>query len=277
MVFGLLDLESQVSHRKIRFATQLAACAGVMLAEITTGVEALAEGRCTDTSGEIEVDRPDVTNSSVVVPEESLQIEYGINLTQQGVARLVDGPNTRVRFGLGGCSEFLVDLPNYTYSLTPGSLSGFSDISPALKHQIGPLPGGIDLSVTLGIALPTGNAAVSGSGYQPYLQFPWSHEFGGGWGISGMVTAFWYADDSARHGLLQPTFVIERQVMSNADLFVEYVGEYPTHGAPSQLLNSGAAYRFTRLQQLDFHLAFGLDERAPRYLFGLGYSIRWDH
>ena len=248
----------------------------MMLAEITNEVEALAEGRCTDTSGEIEVDRPDVTNSSVVLPAGSLQIENGVNLTQQGDARLVDGPNTRVRVGLGGCNEFLVDLPNYTRSPNPGSPSGFSDISPALKHQIGPLPGDIELSATLGIALPTGNAALSGSGYQPYLQFPWSHPFGGGWGISGMVTAFWYPENSARRGLLQPTFVIESRVTSRADLFVEYVGGYPTHGAPSQLLNSGGAYRLSRLQQLDLHLAFGLDERAPRYIFGIGYSIRWD-
>jgi hypothetical protein len=190
---------------------------------------------------------------------------------------LVDGPNTRVRFGLGGCNELLVDLPNYTYSLNPGSPSGFSDISPALKHQIGPLPGDIDLAATVGIAVPTGNPAVSGSGYQLYLQFPWSHELGGGWGISGMLTAFWYPDDPVHHGLLQPTFVIERLVIPQADLFVEYVGGYPTHGAPSQLVNSGGAYRFTRLQQIDFHLAFGLNERAPRYVFGIGYSIRWDH
>jgi hypothetical protein len=87
-----------------------------------------------------------------------------------------------VRFGLGGCNELLVDLPNYTYSLNPGSPSGFSDISPALKHQIGPLPGDIDLAATIGIAVPTGNPAVCGLGYQLYLQFPWSHELGGGWG-----------------------------------------------------------------------------------------------
>lgn len=266
-----------MSHRKIRFAAPRAAIASVMLAQILTAAEVLAEDRCTDTSVGIEVDRPDVTNSSVVVPEGSLQIENGVNLTQQGDAWLVDGPNTRVRFGLGGCNELLVDLPNYTYSLNPGSPSGFSDISPALKHQIGPLPGDIDLAATVGIAVPTGNPAVSGSGYQLYLQFPWSHELGGGWGISGMLTAFWYPDDPVHHGLLQPTFVIERLVIPQADLFVEYVGGYPTHGGPSQLVNSGGAYRFTRLQQIDFHLAFGLNERAPRYVFGIGYSIRWDH
>jgi hypothetical protein len=92
-----------------------------------------------------------------------------------------------------------------------------------------------------------------------------------------MVTAFWYPDDRTRHGLLQPTLVIERQLRSNADVFVEYVGGFPTRGAPSQLLDSGGAYRFTRLQQLDFHLAGGLNDRAPRYYVGIGYSLRLDH
>lgn len=182
----------------------------------------------------------------------------------------------RVRVGIGGCNEFLVDLPDYAYSRHSALPDGFSDIGPAFKHQFGRLPGDVDLSATLGIALPTGNAAVSGSGYQPYLQFPWSRKLDDRWEITGMVTTFWYPDDSARHGLLQATLVIEHEVISRADVFVEYVGEYPTRGAPSQLINSGGAYRFTRLQQLDFHLAFGFDERAPRYSFGIGYSIRWD-
>ena len=40
-----------------------------------------------------------------------------------------------------------------------------------------------------------------------------------------MLTAFWYPDDPVHHGLLQPTFVIERLVIPQADLFVEYVGD----------------------------------------------------
>jgi hypothetical protein len=54
------------------------------------------------------------------------------------------------------------------------------------------------------------------------------------------------------------------------------VGDYPERGASQFLLNSGATYRITRTQQIDFHVAFGLNNNAPHYIFGLGYSFRFD-
>src|ERR1700676_5801217 len=68
---------------------------------------------CPSTKGEIDTDRPDVTNSSLVVPASSLQSENGINLSQRDGGRLVDGTNTRLRAGISTCLEFLVDLPTY--------------------------------------------------------------------------------------------------------------------------------------------------------------------
>jgi hypothetical protein len=91
-----------------------------------------------------------------------------------------------------------------------------------------------------------------------------------------MFTTFWSPANADHHVVLEPTFVIERQVSSRADLFVEYVGDYASRGGAAQLLNSGGALRITRLQQLDFHVAFGLNGLAPRYIIGVGYSIRWD-
>ena len=40
----------------------------------------------------------------------------------------------------------------------------------------------MELSVTAGAGLPTGATRINGPGVQPYLQFPWSHELGNGWG-----------------------------------------------------------------------------------------------
>jgi len=53
-------------------------------------------------------------------------------------------------------------------------------------------------------------------------------------------------------------------------------GDYPNHSGPSQVINSGGAYRFTATQQIDFHAGFGPTNRAPNYFFGLGYSVRFD-
>jgi hypothetical protein len=127
-----------------------------------------------------------------------------------------------------------------------------------------------------GLALPTGSAGIAGHGAQPYLQFPWSWELRGGWGLSGMLTEFIRPSDPARKLITETTFVVEKKVTEKASLFVEYVGDYPESGSPTQLLNSGGLYRLGPDQQVDFHVALGLNHNAPSYIVGVGYSIRFD-
>jgi hypothetical protein len=70
--------------------------------------------------------------------------------------------------------------------------------------------------------------------------------------------------------------VIEKKVTENANLFVEYVGDYPENSSPSQLFNSGGLYHLSPTQQVDFHVAFRLNHNAPSYIVGVGYSFRID-
>jgi hypothetical protein len=78
------------------------------------------------------------------------------------------------------CFKVLVDLPSYVTSPHGPGHSGSTDIAPALKWQISPIPGKFDLSMTVGAGLPTGATDIAGPGLQPYVQFPWSIELGGG-------------------------------------------------------------------------------------------------
>ena len=233
-------------------------------------------GDCPKSSEEIATDRPDVTNSSIVVPRGSLQSENGINLTNEAGAATVDGTNTRLRFGIAECFEILVDLPTYFAALRNSGNSGFSDIAPAAKWQISPLPGIVDLSAVVGAALPSGATGVAGAGAQPYLQFPWSWGLRDGWSLAGMVTEFFRPADPISQLVTQTTFVIERKVSEKASLFTEYVGYYPDNSGSRQLINSGGTYRITPTQQIDFHVALGLNHRTPDFIFGVGYSIRLD-
>ena len=231
---------------------------------------------CPSIKDEIVTDRPDVTNSSVVIPAGSLQIENGVNLSARDGDRVIDGTNTRLRFGIANCLEFLVDTPTYFANLSNPQNSGFSDAAPALKWQISPVPGKVDLSAVFGVALPTGSAGIAGPGAQPYLQFPWSWELRSGWGLSGMFTEFFRPSDPTSKQVTETTFAIEKQVTERVSLFVEYVGDYPASGSPAQLLNSGGLYRLGPNQQLDFHVALGLNHNAPSYIVGVGYSVRFD-
>jgi hypothetical protein len=233
-------------------------------------------GECQTSSSEIAPDRPDVTNSSLVVPVGSLQNENGINTTGRGLEKTLDGTNSRLRLGVASCLEILVDLPNYTGSLKGDAASGFSNVVPAVKWQFSSLPEQWNLSVTAGAGLPTGSSKIVGPGIQPYLQFPWSHELGGGWGTSGMITTFFFPSDPSNKLTTEATFVLEKKITERTALFVEYVGDYPNRGGSIDLINAGAEYLLTRTQQIDFHIAFGLNQNSPDYIFGVGYSFRFD-
>jgi hypothetical protein len=255
-------------------------CLGRLFVAFVTSIcliaRAAAAGECSTNSSDIATDRPDITNSSLVVPFGSLQSENGIDLVSRQGSQTIDGTDSRLRLGVAPCVEWLVDLPTYFAVLNGPGDWGFSNASPAVKWQISPVPGKFDLSATAGLGLPTGARRISGPGAQPYLQFPWSVELEDGWGINGMVTAFFKPSDPANRLATQYTLVAEKKLGNQTEAFVEYVADVPEAGATSQLINSGLAYRITPTQQIDFHVAFGLNRAAPDFIVGVGYSFRLD-
>jgi hypothetical protein len=130
--------------------------------------------------------------------------------------------------------------------------------------------------MVIGAALPTGAADIAGRGAQPYLQFPWSWELNDGWGLSGMFTEFFRPHELATRRVTETTFAVEKELTETVRLFAEYVGDDPENASPTRLINSGGLYRLSRTQQVDFHLAFGLNHNSPAYIVGIGYSFRFD-
>jgi len=235
---------------------------------------AFADG-CPVASDWIDTDRPDTTNSSETVPVGSLQWENGVNIADWSDGTHLDGANTRLRLGVADCGEVLVDLPDYNFSPKAAGLRGFGEIAPAAKWELQGLPDGLQVSVVAGAGLPTGPASNGGDQTRPYLQVPWSQELGGGFGLHGMLTETWIPG-AASDSLFEETLSLERDLGDAADVFVEYVGDYPRHQTASQVMNLGGAWRFTRLQQIDFHAGFGFSPAAPKSYLGLGYSLRVD-
>jgi hypothetical protein len=252
---------------------------GLLLAASWCGAAATAAyaDGCPDASQDIVTDRPSVTNSSVVVPAGSLQMENGINWTAHPGQDALDGPNTRLRFGLGGCTEMLVDTPDYAGGVSGHGPSGFSDVAPAIKHQLTGLPLGLNASLTAGLAFPTGARLISGTGYNPYLQLPWTKDLGDGWTAGGMFSSTWLTGQPQSTTVFQPSVLIDRQIGEHADVFAEYIGDYLTRGLPAQAMNFGGSYRLTQTQQIDFHAGFGMNRNSPDYFVGVGYSLRFDH
>jgi hypothetical protein len=100
-----------------------------------------------------------------------------------------------------------MDVPtNFATARGPGS-SGFTDVTPAIKWQVSPIPG----KMVAGVALPTGAVNIAGPGAQPYLQMPWSWELRDSWGLSGMLTEFFRPSELTTRRITETTFVIERK------------------------------------------------------------------
>jgi len=200
------------------------ALASVLVLAVS-GTPATAAEKCTQTSSPIETDRPDVTNSSVVIPVGSFQIENGANLSRSGGSpdfrwKLTAAYDSALRRAWKCCSICRV----YVSAFRGPGPSGFTSVAPGLKWQISPIAGKFDLSITIGAGLPTGAIAIAGSGVRPYLQFPWSVELGSGWAVTGMVTNFFAPDDPVNRYTNQSTLVLERQFGEQAFLFRRICG-----------------------------------------------------
>jgi hypothetical protein len=257
---------------KLRRAPQLLVVA--MLLIVAVGSRARAED-CPSPGSEIDTDRPDTTNSSTTVPIGSFQLENGINVADWSGGTRFDGTTSRIRLGIAHCGEILVDLPDYSISPAGAGVKGFTGIAPAGKAELQGLPGGLQIAVVAGISLPTGARSNNGQSYKPYLQIPWSQDLVDDWSLHGMLTQTWIPGQLS-DSLFEETLSLQRDIGERLDAFVEYVGDYSNHQGPSQVLNFGGAWRFTDLQQIDFHAGFGFTKQAPNSYIGIGYSFRLD-
>jgi len=247
----------------------------LLLAAVT--VAAYGQGQPPTTEPEIITDRPDITESSIVIPKGSLQLENGLTWTNDHGQQTLDLSETLLRFGVFDRTELRIVVPNYVAGLTgPTSASGFGDVAVGVKQQLGPLRGGFDLSVIVALSLPTGADRISSHGFDPFVRFPWSKGLKQGWSIGGMQSLFWYTEDGRRNLTWEPTFYVEKQITKTWDGFAEYGGDFAKWGGSKHVAHFGTAYKITPKNQVDFHFGFGLSHATPSRFFAVGYSFRID-
>jgi Putative MetA-pathway of phenol degradation len=124
-----------------------------------------------DTEVTISTDRPSVTEYSAVVPRGGLQIESGMQATNNAGQWTLDLPESFVRYGLLESTELRLVVPNYFLHLPVGgsTASGFGDLGVGLKQQLGPLAG-FNVAMIPMVTFPTGARGISSGGYDPGLR-----------------------------------------------------------------------------------------------------------
>jgi hypothetical protein len=121
----------------------------------TVALQARAQKCGADAHSPIATDRPQVTNSSVVVPCGSLQFENGFQVTGTGGQHSPDFPETSVRFGIAVKTELRNSVPNYFQDDAAASgANGFGDLTLGLIRQLEPISG-FDVSLIPSVSLPS--------------------------------------------------------------------------------------------------------------------------
>jgi len=184
----------------------------------------------------------------------------------------LDVPETLLRLGVASKTELRLTAPDYF--VQSGTNSGFGDTVIGLKQQLGPTPGGFDVSLVLSLSLPTGARAISSHGYDPSVQLPWSRALSKNWTMAGMLSVYWPTQAGHRNVTGETTFLLDRQLTTRWDAFIEYAGDFPEQRGPRHLLHFGTAYKPTPDQQLDLHVGVGLSAAAVDHFIGIGYSFR---
>jgi hypothetical protein len=246
----------------------------IFIATVASGLPGQAQTPAA-TPAPIATDRPAVTNSAVGVSPGDLQAENGALDTRSQGQSIADGTETLVRIGVAKGTELRFTLPDYSYNPTAsGHASGFGDVAIGVREQLGPTPGGFDVSATVFLSVPTGAVTVSSGGYDPGLQVAWSRGLSPTWTAAGMISLYAPTQGLSRNVTGEFAILVDRQLTGPWDAFVEYAGDFPERGGNRHLLHVGTALKVTARQQVDVHVGAGLSSAAPDYLVGVGYSFR---
>lgn len=223
----------------------------------------------------IVTDRPDFTESGVVVGMGRTQVESGLTFERfRRRQESLGAPEVLIRHGLGGKTELRVGLPNYYWVRSP-KLEGFGDTYLGVKIQLGPTREGIDFAVIPAVSIPTGRKGIRSESASPEVKVVYGLDLPNDLSLSGMVYVSSVEEDGERLTPLQHTVSLGIPIRDGVGMFLEHVLDVQRGSRPTHLLHSGFTYQPRPDRQFDIHYGIGLTRNAPDFFIGAGYSIRF--
>ncbi|MDA3943120.1 MAG: transporter [Bacteroidetes bacterium] len=234
---------------------------------------------------ELITDRPDQTESSVVVPLKSLQIETGFVLENDEndlikqksftynttLLRFGLLKNFELRLGL----EYLGEKVEIKKNDTLNSFSGLSPISTGFKVKIADEDGWKpEIAFLGGLVLPfTANDDFKPDYSAATIRFAFSHTISERFSLGYNLGAEW-GGETAIPGYFY-SIAIGIGLAENLGLFVESYGLIPEEGVSEHLFDAGFTYLIIPNFQLDLSGGIGLNNNAIDNFISLGFTYRF--
>jgi len=240
---------------------------------------------------ELITDRPDQTESSVVVPRGSVQLELGWTMTQDqenGVRfESNEAPGTLLRIGLSDWVELRigwVGLVNREVRVGGSTFSadGAGDGELAAKIYLRPERGSApEVALLVGTSVPVGDDQFTSDRYDPSIRLLFSHSLGDHLDLGYNLGLAWgtdFGDENERSTLSSYLYTIALGIGLSERLgaFVEFFGEIPASasGGPAHSFDGGLTYLVRDNLQLDLAAGLGLSDAADDWFVGLGVTVR---
>lgn len=232
---------------------------------------------------ELITDRPDQTESAVVVAPGSVQLETGwVWERDEGTTRH-SFPGTLLRLGWISKVELRLGwdggqwLRDSRGHWTAGT--GDGELGAKLSLWGGP-ESASQGAVLVGIGLPWGSSAFSSGSVDPSFRLSVAHELNDRMGLGWNLGWAWLGDGGTgnRDSRMFYTVSWGVELASRWGAFLEIFGDASTEGGGhTTSLDGGVTWLAGERWQLDSSAGVGLTSGAADWFVGVGSSFRWPH
>jgi hypothetical protein len=228
---------------------------------------------------EISTDRPDQSNTPLLVPKGALQIESGFTVENEktflSTHRNYTYNNTLIKFGIN--EHFEIRLNTLYQGVSESSdlpiVRGIGPVSIGLKikmadeHGIWP-----QASIISHLTLPSGTTSFKPSYTSSDITLACSHGLSERWVITYNGGVKWDGETPAATALYALSLAFD--VTDKFSVFAECYGFVPGKSKSNHNMDAGITYKIKPLLQWDLSAGLGLSDDAPDNFLSTGLSIR---
>lgn len=226
-------------------------------------------------------DRPDFTESPLVVPQGRVQVESGYTYTRTGDEREHTFGEVLVRVPVSRKAELRLGLPAYLRQRTAGGRdAGLDDSFLGAKFALSPGGGKKPaLALLVGTTLPTGSRAFRENGLQPEAALAASWELCPTVALSSNLGYVRPSEGGARFSQLLGSLSLGFTLSDKWGAYAEVYGlsKADSTGKSAKYANGGVTYLINDDFQLDSRAGIGINNHAggPDFFLGFGAARRF--
>jgi hypothetical protein len=267
---------------------------GLVLAFGALGARGAVTAQAAPEVAELVTDRPDQTESAVVVPRGTFQIELGVGYAEEAAGpadeETLELPGTLLRWGATERLEFRLAWAGHVDVRSGGpaavdGISGLADPELGAKLSLLSLERGdaMDFALLAHVSVPVGDEAIGSPRADPSLRLNGAHAIGEraalGWNVGYEARSF---EDPSGEGHTLGRYIYTAAFGFDVGSggrwagFVELFGDLrASDPAPDRhSIDGGLVFLVTPRMQVDFYLGAGLVAEAPDFFAGAGLSFR---